>query len=277
MADYYPLLARAVTALERNTAETRRAMYARARASLMDQLHSLDPPLSESEILQERTALEQAIRKIEVESARRMPIEPLRSEEPIPTKPADPAKQDQAPAKGASLSSWLRREASAERPKAPPPSPPDVGERTKPQEGSWLSSILNKLNAQEPPPDKTAARHDPPDDEDEDDPYDDDDAVADRELPPASQIRLSRSETTAPAKPNVDKDNVTTLPIARQEKIRARQREAEATVLRSGTVEGLPFRLYTDGSIEAEFRRGWLRFDSVDDLRLFIRTRARKD
>ena len=38
MADYYPLISRAVAALEKNSGENRRAIYERARAALLAQL-----------------------------------------------------------------------------------------------------------------------------------------------------------------------------------------------------------------------------------------------
>jgi len=71
MADYHPLIARAVSGLEKDTAENRRVLYERARTALVSQLRGNIPPLDESEITRERLALEEAIRKVEVESARR--------------------------------------------------------------------------------------------------------------------------------------------------------------------------------------------------------------
>jgi hypothetical protein len=71
MADYHPLIARAVGGLEKDTAENRRALYERARTALVTQLRSTVPPLEEAEITRERLALEEAIRRVEVESARR--------------------------------------------------------------------------------------------------------------------------------------------------------------------------------------------------------------
>ncbi|HEY0302616.1 MAG TPA: hypothetical protein VGC36_14820, partial [Rhizomicrobium sp.] len=71
MADYYPLIARAVAGLDKNTGENRRALYDRARAALVNQLRGVDPPLDESDITRERLALEEAIRKLEVEAAKR--------------------------------------------------------------------------------------------------------------------------------------------------------------------------------------------------------------
>lgn len=67
MADYHPVLARAVAALEDNTAEARREVYERARAAIVRKLRSYEPPLTESEITRERLALEDAVRRIERE------------------------------------------------------------------------------------------------------------------------------------------------------------------------------------------------------------------
>jgi hypothetical protein len=56
--DYYPLLARAAGALDRNTVEARRVLYARARIAQAGELRKLNPPLAEQEIALERLALE---------------------------------------------------------------------------------------------------------------------------------------------------------------------------------------------------------------------------
>jgi len=72
MADYYPLIARAISALDANApGESRRALYERARTALIAQLRGVQPPLSESEITRERLALEEAVRKVESEAAQR--------------------------------------------------------------------------------------------------------------------------------------------------------------------------------------------------------------
>src|ERR1700687_3329036 len=72
MADYYPLIARAIAGLDPSApGESRRALYERARAALIAQLRSVQPPLSESEITRERLSLEEAVRKVEVEGAQR--------------------------------------------------------------------------------------------------------------------------------------------------------------------------------------------------------------
>jgi len=72
MADYYPLIARAVAGLDPSApGEARRALYERARAALIAQLRGVQPPLSESEITRERLSLEEAVRKVESEAAQR--------------------------------------------------------------------------------------------------------------------------------------------------------------------------------------------------------------
>src|SRR5436853_2816531 len=102
MADYYPLVAKAVAGLEKNTGEGRRLLYERARSALVAQLRGMnDPPLTEAEITRERLALEEAIRKVEAEAARRGRDAP-RPEAPAPKPEADaaappPAKPAPAP------------------------------------------------------------------------------------------------------------------------------------------------------------------------------------
>ena len=68
MADYYPLISRAVGALDKKSKEARRALYDRARATLADQLQKVDPPLSETKLEHERLALEDAIGKVEADT-----------------------------------------------------------------------------------------------------------------------------------------------------------------------------------------------------------------
>src|ERR1700754_473466 len=67
MADYYPLIARAVAGLEKNTGDARRALYERARTALVAQLRGVTPPLTESDITRERLALEEAVRRAEAD------------------------------------------------------------------------------------------------------------------------------------------------------------------------------------------------------------------
>jgi hypothetical protein len=47
-----------------------------------------------------------------------------------------------------------------------------------------------------------------------------------------------------------------------------------ASVLKSGVVNGMPYTLYSDGSIEAQLPEGTLRFDSITELRSHIEQSA---
>ncbi len=105
MADYHPLIARAVSSLEKDTAENRRVLYERARTALVAQLRGTVPALEEPEITRERLALEEAIRKVEVESARRAreapktdPLIAKRAAEIAKPHEAEPVAQPEQPA-----------------------------------------------------------------------------------------------------------------------------------------------------------------------------------
>jgi len=68
MADYYPVLARAVSRLAINDAQARREVYERAQTIVIAELRRQDPQKSAPEIMRELAALETAIRRVEVES-----------------------------------------------------------------------------------------------------------------------------------------------------------------------------------------------------------------
>ena len=65
MADYFPLLSRALDALPDRSPALRHAVYERARGALVGQLRTLDPPLSEADIDHERRQLDGAIARLE--------------------------------------------------------------------------------------------------------------------------------------------------------------------------------------------------------------------
>jgi len=69
MADYYPVLKRAISSLPSGSGEARRAVYEKARVALLRQLSSYNPPLSPTEIADQRVALEDCIRRVEAEVA----------------------------------------------------------------------------------------------------------------------------------------------------------------------------------------------------------------
>jgi hypothetical protein len=114
MADYHPLIARAVAGLDRNSVEARRVVYDRARNALVAQLRAIQPPLEESEITRERLELEEAIRKVEGE-------ETLKAG----SAPSEPAAGDSMRGGPPAASSLPRRETArtASPPRRPPPLP----------------------------------------------------------------------------------------------------------------------------------------------------------
>lgn len=69
MADYYPLIAKAVAALATNTPDARQGIYERARTALSRQLASIDPPPASDIVDRELGALEAVIRRVEQEAA----------------------------------------------------------------------------------------------------------------------------------------------------------------------------------------------------------------
>ena len=69
MAEYYTVLKRAVGGLDPNVADARRAVYDKARNALIGQLKAVEPPLTTAEISRQRLELEEAIRRVERETA----------------------------------------------------------------------------------------------------------------------------------------------------------------------------------------------------------------
>jgi hypothetical protein len=69
MTNYYPVIARGISGLKDNSAESRRALYARVQTALVEQLRELDPPLEEPEILRERLSFAEAVRRAEADAA----------------------------------------------------------------------------------------------------------------------------------------------------------------------------------------------------------------
>ncbi|MEZ0251723.1 MAG: histidine kinase [Methylobacteriaceae bacterium] len=87
MADYYPLLARALEALPDRTPALRKAVYDRARSALIGQLRNLDPPVPEADIELERKALDTAIGRLEIEYGT-TPAAPSAAPAPAPAEPS---------------------------------------------------------------------------------------------------------------------------------------------------------------------------------------------
>jgi hypothetical protein len=96
MAEYYPLLAKAVAGLSNSTPDMRRAVYERARNALLTQLKSLDPPIADADVAKETDALDAAVARLEAELAGAKGQQPAPAEaaasasttKPASTKPA---------------------------------------------------------------------------------------------------------------------------------------------------------------------------------------------
>jgi hypothetical protein len=99
MADYYPLLERAVTSLSASTREGRQALYDRARNALLTQMRNVTPTPSQEDIDREEKALDDAIARLEDKLAQE-PVAatpaaaaPAADSHPVPPKPqAEPTK-----------------------------------------------------------------------------------------------------------------------------------------------------------------------------------------
>ncbi len=152
MADYHPLIARAVAGLEKNTGEARRALYERARTALVAQLRGVVPPLEEAEITRERLALEESIRKVEAEAARQSRFEnrPATTAPRPPRPAAPPPRPEQTPP---TTPESFAEAKPLEPPAAPAPPRPRAGQEPRketPQESH--PEPAHQEPSVEPPP-----------------------------------------------------------------------------------------------------------------------------
>ena len=96
MAEYYAVLKKAVGGLDGGSAEARRAVYDKARNALIGQLKAIDPPLAASEISRQRLELEEAIRRVERETAAE--AQAPRYERPVEREPVPSTAPEPPPA-----------------------------------------------------------------------------------------------------------------------------------------------------------------------------------
>jgi hypothetical protein len=84
--------------------------------------------------------------------------------------------------------------------------------------------------------------------------------------------RIERSPRADPAASR--RDTALAPPLQADRRFSSRQDASVATVVKSGTVDGMSYSLYSDGSIEAQMPEGMMRFASIEQLRAHIdRTR----
>ncbi len=123
MAEYYPLLAKAVANLKEPTVEARRAIYERARKALIGQLRNADPPVPDADIAREEGSLNAAIIRLEAESRMSSSFSGVAA--PAAAPPAQPGapKAPQPPAR-ASMPPPARPPMPTPKPPAPPVSKP---------------------------------------------------------------------------------------------------------------------------------------------------------
>ena len=127
MAEYYPLLAKAVGSLPNSTPDSRRVVYERARKALIGQLRTLHPPVPDEDIERESVELDRAIERIESELAAAPPgTAPAGGPSSVPPPPRSPIG---LPGPGGAPSGSLGPPAKkppipALRPKMLPPKPP---------------------------------------------------------------------------------------------------------------------------------------------------------
>ena len=170
MADYQPLISRAVAGLDKNTGENRRVLYERARAALVNQLRSIDPPLDEADITRERQALEEAIRKVEEEAATSAhepedaaapALPPAGEEEKPPASLSDEGlrgfRESMAEAEGLGGAAAEARRSAQEFYEAVPGEQPAPAEQPPPEpthyfEGAGLPPVSEPELSQEAPP-----------------------------------------------------------------------------------------------------------------------------
>jgi hypothetical protein len=97
MADYYPLLAKAVSGLKTSTPEARHAIYDRARKALLGQLRAMQPPAPDGAIEREAEALDEAIARLESEFLSRSPAESALAESAAPEPAPVASEQELSP------------------------------------------------------------------------------------------------------------------------------------------------------------------------------------
>ena len=187
MAEYYPLLAKAVGSLPNSTPDTRRIVYERARKALIGQLRTYHPPVPEEDIERESVELDRAIERLETEiAAKPAAAPPVAEAPPAPAKPPAPRGSTppapRPPLSGALGPSAPRKPLPPLRPRAPKSSSPTE------QQAPAVDAPSSASEAEPAPSEPKLPAISPPDDA----------------TPPAGDLKLptAKSEVTAPLPPS---------------------------------------------------------------------------
>jgi hypothetical protein len=154
MAEYYPLLAKAVGGLPNSTMETRHAVYERARTALLGQLRAVQPPVPEADIEMENQALDKAIARLEAEYVAIASTSPTNEAPPVSGPVRQVPDAPSAPPVAAAIPVAPPQSAphqTSEAPRAPAAPPSPLRPRTAP------TAVPNPFNDTEGAPSSSSA------------------------------------------------------------------------------------------------------------------------
>lgn len=165
MADYYPLLSRLVASLPESTAQSRQAIYERARAALVAQLSNANPPAPEASVQAEIAALDEAAGRLESEKTAQPPITAATTPDaprapiiaPPPARPRPPVVPDTQSTANPNNAVPANPETPAPAaptisPPAMPPMPDGQAATQNQATGDWAPSHQEQIAPAGPPP-----------------------------------------------------------------------------------------------------------------------------
>jgi hypothetical protein len=155
MAEYYPLLSRAISGLPNSTPESRKLVYDRARKALIGQLRTHQPPVADVDIDRESTALDRAIEQLETELAVKT-ASPAVSPGPAASRPPSPKVKAPEPVKQPSPPNEVSSPAASRPAVSPPPrlTMPPLSPFKKSAAGTILPPAPSSPKTEAPPASK---------------------------------------------------------------------------------------------------------------------------
>jgi hypothetical protein len=113
MADYYSIIANAVSTLDPNTEGARRRLYERARSAVISEMHRAEPALDQSDIMAAQMSLELAIGEVEADAQREQRLKaaidrpPFRRNRAL-SQPSFPANENDQQGRGPLTRLWAQ-------------------------------------------------------------------------------------------------------------------------------------------------------------------------